>query len=252
MDAKKNDDRKNIVIVGGGGGGSQVARALSAKLDSSKYNLILINPRPYYILLPATARLAVSEIDHLEDRAFVPYDRVFHNGNGTFLQGKVTSIKKVDPGQRGGEVTLDSGERIPYEFLVLAPGAIWPGPLAFPDDKDDVSKFIREGRAALKGASDIVLVGGGAVGIGESDDFHLAYMILTSYTRICRRNQRHLACGIFVINPIATTELFIEQESYYCSGRRCPTEQSIPVEIPQSSGEEFSRSRRRTRAERLC
>lgn len=185
MNAKPEDNRKNIVIVGGGGGGSQTARALSAKLDASRYHLILINPRPYYILLPAMARLAVSDTDHLEDRAFVPYDKVFHNGNGTFLQGKVTTIEKVS-GKRGGEIILDSGERVPFEFLVLAPGAIWPGPLAFPDDKEKVTEFISEGRAALSNASDIVLVGGGAVGIGESSGFLPIHVVLTAPTRICR------------------------------------------------------------------
>jgi NADH dehydrogenase FAD-containing subunit len=163
MSDKKNDDRKNIVVVGGGSG-ALAARDISAKLDASKYNLILINPRPYRILLPATARLTTSDTDHLEDTAFVPFDKTFHNGKGTFLLGKVVAIEAQ---KKGGSVVLESGEKVPYEVLVLAPGAVWGGPLAFPDDSEKVTSFLHEGRSRLKNANDIVLVGGGAVGIGR-------------------------------------------------------------------------------------
>ncbi|KIL56785.1 hypothetical protein M378DRAFT_133689 [Amanita muscaria Koide BX008] len=165
------NNKKNIVIVGGGGGGAATARLLSAKLDSSKYNLILINPRPYFIAWPATLRAAVSDIDNLDEKIFVPLDKVFHNGNGTFIQGKVTDIK-IESGNRGS-VVLQDGETIPYEVLVLSPGSIWTGPIAFPEEDEKVKGFIRNSRSAFQGAQNIVLAGGGAVGIelaGEIKD----------------------------------------------------------------------------------
>ncbi len=72
---------KNIVIIGGGAGGASVARALSAKLDASKYNIVLINPRAYFVPLPVMPRLVVSNVDNLEEKAFPSLDNVFHNGN---------------------------------------------------------------------------------------------------------------------------------------------------------------------------
>ena len=163
--SKKNDNRQNIVIVGAGGGGSAAARTLSAKLDASRYNIILINPRPYYIPLPAMPRVVVSNVDNLEDQAFPSLDKVFHNDNGTFVLGKVASIEKNT--EKGGKVVLENGERIPFEVLVLATGSIWTGPIAFPDDTVEVLEFIKNGRDAFEKAQKIVIAGGGAVGLGK-------------------------------------------------------------------------------------
>lgn len=193
--SKEDAGRKNIVVVGGGAGGATAARSISAKLDASKFKLIVINPRPYSILYPATARLVVSDAEPLEDKVFVPFDKLFHNGKGTFLQGKVTAIEKTGPGAPGGHVVLESGEQVPFEVLVLAPGSIWAGPLAFPDDTTEVSAFIAKGRAALKAAKNVILVGGGAVGIGmDSFLFQIVSNLMFAAHRNRWRNQRPLSC----------------------------------------------------------
>ncbi|KAK2464741.1 hypothetical protein APHAL10511_003159 [Amanita phalloides] len=169
---KNDDDRKNIVIIGAGAGGAATARTLSAKLDSRKYNLILINPRPFLLALPPTVRASVSNVDNLQDRIFPPLDKIFHNGNGTFVQGKVHSIDKKH-GKKGGSVLLENGQRIPFEILVLSPGSSWTGPIAFPDDAGEMQEFIKNGRIAFDKAQSIVIAGGGAVGIelaGEIKD----------------------------------------------------------------------------------
>lgn len=182
--SKKNDDRKNIVIVGAGGGGGPVARALSAKVDLSKYNIILINPRSYLLPLPTAPRIVVSNVDNLQKQAFAPLDKVFHNGNGTFVQGKVASIEKETK-----NVLLEDGERIPFEVLVLAPGSIWTGPIAFPDDEGEVEKFIKNSRTAFEKAESIVIAGGGAVGIGKA---HLAWCSSLVHVSLqsCRERSR--------------------------------------------------------------
>lgn len=158
-----NDDRKNIVIVGGGQAGAAAARELSGKLDAIKYNLILINARPYQIFLIATLRIVVSPVDDLQSDVFLPYNKLFINGNGTFVHGTVSAI--TDNGS-GGVVSLESGDEVKYDYLVLATGLKWEGPVDFPDKPEDVDAFIGKYRAALEKANDIVLVGGGAVGIG--------------------------------------------------------------------------------------
>ncbi|KII93158.1 hypothetical protein PLICRDRAFT_101083 [Plicaturopsis crispa FD-325 SS-3] len=165
MSYKKSDDRKNVVIVGGGLGGTGLARELSAKLNPATHNLILINPRGYLIYYTATPRIIVDPSSHLEDTAFIPYDKLFVNGNGTLKQGTVTSIQQ-NKGSKGGRIALASGEEILYDVLALAPGSNWTGPLAFPVDPSEVTAFIETSRAQFKAAKHVVIAGGGAVGIG--------------------------------------------------------------------------------------
>jgi apoptosis-inducing factor 2 len=102
--------KQNIVIVGGGAAGVNTAKILSRSLDSSKYNLILINPLPYRIWLIGTLRLSVSPEEELQKNVMLPYDKIFANGNGKLVQGVVKSFEARKEG--GGSVLLESGETI--------------------------------------------------------------------------------------------------------------------------------------------
>jgi len=160
-----SDQPKNVIVVGGGAGGSRAAHLLSKSLDASKFKLIVIDPRPSFIILPATVRLNVTSQKDIDDAALVPLKDIFAKGNGTYIQGKVVTIEMVEAA--GGHVVLSSGDRIQFEALLLAPGSTWIGPLAFPESEDDIKKFFESNREAIKAAHDVVLVGGGAVGTGE-------------------------------------------------------------------------------------
>lgn len=157
--------RKNVVVVGGGGAGTLVARNLSATLDPSKHKLILINARPYFAHLVAAIRMVVTAEGKLEDEALIPFDKVFTNGNGELVVGKVASI--TDQGEQGGYVTLSSGEIIDYSVLILTPGSTWEGPLHLPDTKMETQTWVDGWRDRFENSDDILLVGGGAVAIGE-------------------------------------------------------------------------------------
>ncbi|KAI0329006.1 FAD/NAD-P-binding domain-containing protein [Cubamyces sp. BRFM 1775] len=159
------EKRQNVVVVGGGWAGTLIARDLSAKLDASKHNLILISDRPYFIHLIAGARMTVTAVDKLEDKALVPFDKLFHNGNGSVKIGKVVSISAGSAGEKGGEVILEDGERIPYAALVLATGSSWPGPLHFPEKDADMRSHLESWRNKYEKANHVVIVGGGAVGL---------------------------------------------------------------------------------------
>ncbi|KAH9891858.1 FAD/NAD-P-binding domain-containing protein [Cubamyces lactineus] len=166
------EKRRNVVVVGGGWAGTIVARDLSAKLDASKYNLILVSDKPYFIHLIAGARMTVTAVDKLEDKALVPFDKLFHNGNGSVKIGKVVSVSGRS-GEKGGEVVLEDGEHISYAALVLATGSSWPGPLDFPNKESDMRSHLDSWRNRYEKANHVVIVGGGAVGLetaGEIKD----------------------------------------------------------------------------------
>jgi|SRR5882762_4986350 len=186
--------RKNVVVVGGGGAGAPIIKALSSKLDRARYNLILITARPYYVHLVATIRMVVTNEGSIEEKALIPYDTNFVNGNGTLKVGTVVGIEKNSEGKEGGEVILDSGERISYAVLALAPGSTWEGPLDFPNTKEETVEWLDKWRSTFEKANNIVFVGGGAVGIGV-----FVYLVQpVSRTddmvfRIFWRNKRYMA-----------------------------------------------------------
>ncbi|KAJ7209384.1 FAD/NAD(P)-binding domain-containing protein [Mycena haematopus] len=163
MSGKRNEDRKSVVVVGGGAAGVNIARPLSAQLDEAQYSLFLVNPLPYRIVLPATLRMTVSDVDNLATTALVPYDKIFHGGKGTFIQDSVESIHQK-AGETTGFLTLGGGEKLPYDILILAPGLSWQDPLAFPSKAEDVMSYIASSRERFAMAKSYLLVGGGAVG----------------------------------------------------------------------------------------
>ncbi|KAJ4473758.1 hypothetical protein J3R30DRAFT_3659246 [Lentinula aciculospora] len=162
--------KSTFVVVGGGAGGVVVARSLPKTLDPTRHDLILINKLPYRIILPASLRMLVSDKGKLEERIFVPYDKVFVDGNGTFIEGLVTQVNAGD-NSNSGSLTLSDGRVIEYDVLVLATGSKWDGPTSFPDDASKMNAHIAARRDEIAKANDILLVGGGAVGIVILDDY---------------------------------------------------------------------------------
>ncbi|KAF8649402.1 hypothetical protein AX16_005843 [Volvariella volvacea WC 439] len=156
--------KQNVVVVGGGGAGAPIASLLSQKLDASKYNLVLVTSRPYFVHLVGTIRMVVSSEEALEDRILIPYDKNFANGNGQVVVGTVVSIEE-SKSSKGGHVVLDNGKTIDYSVLVLTPGSTWEGPLNLPNTKAENKEWTHKWRAQFAQSDDIVLVGGGAVGI---------------------------------------------------------------------------------------
>ncbi|KIP01404.1 hypothetical protein PHLGIDRAFT_80620 [Phlebiopsis gigantea 11061_1 CR5-6] len=172
MSYKKSDaSKKNVVVVGGGYANVHVVNYLEKTLDRARFNLVLVNPRPYYVHLIASLRVAVTAEGHLEDEALIPYDKL---PAVTLVQGKVTAIEEAAPG-KGGVLVLEGGERVEYVALVLGTGSTWTGTTDFPDTDADIREHLRSWRAAFSKAKNVVIVGGGAVGIELSGEILDAY-----------------------------------------------------------------------------
>jgi NADH dehydrogenase FAD-containing subunit len=189
--------RDNVVVVGGGISGVTVAQGLSKKLDHRKFNLILIEPRPFHVWLPAAARMVVTSDEKFAETAVFPFDRVFAKDKGTVRQDKVVSIK-TGKGEEAGELELASGETLQYRgehtsyvrlllarliltlpgpALILATGSKWSGPIDLPDSEADFRKCVTQWREKIRAAPDIVIVGGGAVGVELSGEIRDEYPV---------------------------------------------------------------------------
>jgi len=75
----------------------------------------------------------------------------------------------------GGSVHLSNAEKINWDVLVIASGSVWKGPLNLPSTKKDVLLWTKAWQEKFSKARNVVLVGGGAVGLelaGEIRDFH--------------------------------------------------------------------------------
>lgn len=152
------DTRKNIVVIGGGGGGIPVVKELEKHLDSTTHRLVLIESRDYYLHLPAALRMTVSTLGQLEDTALIPYDRALTRASlSSIYRARALCITST-------EVTTDQ-QPVPYEYLVLATGSTWEGPLDLPQAKEDACQAVLAQRAQYRLAKSVLIIGGGAVGI---------------------------------------------------------------------------------------
>lgn len=200
----KVSEKENVVIVGGGLAGITIARELSAKLDHSKYNLIMVEARPYLVYMIGGARMAVTTEKGAVDKYLLNYDKFFAAGKGTVKRAKVEKIT-TDQNDKGGELELSGGETIPYRggftptvavptlirffaVLVLATGSKWPDLVGFPDDDAEIRQLASGWQEKFKSAKDVVIVGGGAVGIGMYGICQgLSFCLIAHLRRTCWR-----------------------------------------------------------------
>ncbi|KAF9480977.1 FAD/NAD(P)-binding domain-containing protein [Pholiota conissans] len=165
--------KKRVVVVGGGGAGASIVRGLVKVLDPSKHELILITSRPQYAHLPAALRVLVDE-DTPINTLFMPYDTIFDHFPAKLVIGCISSIDE-NKSLQGGRLILKTGEQIVYDILAVATGSRWDGCLSFPSEQDLYEEHIRIWRNKFAKAHDIVIVGGGAVGIEAAGEIKDVY-----------------------------------------------------------------------------
>lgn len=117
--------------------------------------------------LTLVIRTLVTSQGGFEDLGLNTFDKLFLPGKaGEVVIGAVDHIDD-------GSAHLADGRSLPYDYLVLATGTIWEGPLTLPVDRAETHQWIADWRQKFANARNIAIIGGGACGIGESYIFHL-------------------------------------------------------------------------------
>lgn len=178
---------KNIVILGAGFGGIKCALVLRKFLhrhrrDTEKYSVVLIDRGGRHTYIPALYEIATAfkgdaDAFRLQNIVSVPINEIAENFHLRFHHDEITNI---DLGKK--MVYLRDGERLTYEFLVLALGAETnyydiPGlqengyPLKNFTDAIKVRNAIEDafGRSA---SLNIIIGGGGVTGVEFSGELY--------------------------------------------------------------------------------
>ena len=160
---------QDIVVIGGSFAGYFLARQLSESLPTG-YRVVLIEKHSHFHFTWNFPRVTV--LQGHEQNAFIPYPSKPQDApEGAFLfrKGNVISID-------ADSVTLENGESIKYEYLVIATGSQKRYPATLDaDEKVDGVKFFAKQQQAIKSAQKIVVVGGGAAGVEVAGDVKSKY-----------------------------------------------------------------------------
>ncbi|KAF3931161.1 hypothetical protein ABW19_dt0200272 [Dactylella cylindrospora] len=168
-----DSEKRNIVIVGGNFAGYYAARYIASVLPpGSPFHVVVVEPRSHFNFTWVLPRFCV--VEGHEHKAFIPYSGFL----AALPQGKVTWIRDrvIEAGKNS--VKLQGGREIPYEFLIIATGSGANSGLPSRLDADDKSAAMEELKAVqqnVKGASRLVVVGGGAAGVELATDAKSLY-----------------------------------------------------------------------------
>lgn len=140
---------KRIAIVGGGYIGVDLAKSLD---DTAE--VTLIEPRSHFVHAPAMIRAVVDP--SLTDRALIPYDRLLTRGR--VVRARATGID-------ADGVTLEDGQRVEADFIVVATGSSNAMPFKpVGADIEGLRQANQRIHQQVKAARTIGIVGAGAVG----------------------------------------------------------------------------------------
>lgn len=139
-----------VVVVGGGYAGATVARELDAVAD-----VTVVEPKDHFVHAVAALRATVDEA--WEDKVFHPYDKLLTRGRVIH-----DTARLVTP----TEVRLSPVTALDADYLVLATGTSYPFPAKYIEQHAWVARSrLSRLREALGVTRDVLLVGGGPVGV---------------------------------------------------------------------------------------
>ncbi|KAJ7765027.1 FAD/NAD-P-binding domain-containing protein [Mycena maculata] len=147
--------KKNIVVVGGSYVGIKFVDTIAPEVFET-HNTVLVEKNSHFEHIFAFPRLGVAGSTK---KAFVPYTNAFHATppNSTSVVHGVAAQILPD------KVVLESGEAVPYEYLVMATGTGF-----LPVRGRTKAQGVALGNALqerVKESQNVVIVGGGAFGV---------------------------------------------------------------------------------------
>ncbi|OXG77339.1 oxidoreductase [Cryptococcus neoformans var. grubii Br795] len=162
---------RNVIVVGGSYVGSKAAQELAVILPPT-HRVLLVEPHSHFHHLFAFPRFAV--VPTYEHKAFIPFTSIFNEpaipnpSLHAVVRAKVNAVYPT-------HVSLDRAWRgetdIPYDFLAIATGTKLPAPGSMQsEDKSNSVEYFKTYQEGVKRAKDIVIIGGGAVGVQMACD----------------------------------------------------------------------------------
>ncbi|KAF2152170.1 FAD/NAD(P)-binding domain-containing protein [Myriangium duriaei CBS 260.36] len=170
---------RNIVVIGGSYVGVNTAQQL-AKAFAGRFNVLLIEKNSHFQHLFAFPRFAVvNSVD--THKAFIPLSPgTFKDGppgSGAVVRAAVTGINESNIQlDRKVDVAGHSTDLVPFAFLVLATGTRLTPPSTLPgSEKIEGVTYLRKHASFIMRSSNIVVIGGGAVGVQMATDIKEIY-----------------------------------------------------------------------------
>ncbi|MEE6287324.1 FAD-dependent oxidoreductase [Georgenia sp. MJ173] len=149
-----------VVVVGGGYGGTAVAKELDGEVD-----VVLVEPKDAFVHASATLRAVVDPA--WQQRVFYPYESLLEHGRVVHDWARLVSP---------GRVRLSATEEITADVLVLATGTGYPFPAKFLENHTAVATArLERMRAELARCENVLLVGGGPVGVELAGELTSAF-----------------------------------------------------------------------------
>ncbi|MEV6167201.1 FAD-dependent oxidoreductase [Streptomyces sp. NPDC051954] len=151
----------DVVVIGGGYAGVRLAKRLD---DTAR--VTLVDRKEIFFHRIASLRAGVRP--EWSATPFIPYDRLLRHGQ--VVARKAARVETTDR-----QVVLATGERLPYDVLVIATGADYPEPARFTGTTaDEAVKSFAEHQRSIAAAEHVLVVGGGPSGVELSAEIRLA------------------------------------------------------------------------------
>lgn len=156
----------NIVVIGGSFGGLFLATELANSIPTG-YRVVLIEKNSHFNFTWLFPRVSV--VEGHEHKAFIPYGPGLAKLPAGSLSLRQATAVAVDE----KSVTLQDGSVIEYAYLALATGSTGVPPWRAESatrDKGEGVKVFQQLQREIADAKDLVVVGGGAVGVELAAD----------------------------------------------------------------------------------
>lgn len=158
------DSPKNIVIIGASFAGYHTAKLLANSVPTG-YQVVVIEKSSHFQFTWVFPRFSV--VEGHEHKAFIPYGPFFKGapkGSWRMIQDTVLEVSPRT-------ISLQSGVKLDYAFLVLATGSHASSPSRLNvNEKNEGIKVLQSLQNRIRNASDMVIVGGGPAGVELATD----------------------------------------------------------------------------------